>query len=777
MDAISSPNAAKALSNLEAALAYAEIGLAVFPCEPADKSPVGPLVPLDLGPNRKPIKGTGGLKKATRDPVLIREWWTMRPDAMIGAATGAASGFWAVDPDVPKQVKKGKLGELSPDGRKAWADLKAEHGDHDPTIEVTTPSGGQHIYFGYDPERPVGNREGALSGRGINVRGDGGYVILPPSRRLDGKAYAANAPFDPAALAEAPDWLYEAIGGRRKAERKARSGAKPNGAASPFTSNGFHYNAANEAELQEALACIPANDRDTWLHIGAALHSLPDDWGDRRREIWDEWSIKSHKFDADDQNKTWESFRRDHPDPITIRTVNSEARKYGWKPDLAAGVTLDDFVAYMPCHSYIFKPTTEPWPASSVDARIPPIPLVDQHGAPKLDSKGEQKKTKASTWLDQNAPVEQMTWAPGLPQLIPDRLVSDGGFVERPGVTTFNLYRPPVIVPGDPSKAGPWLEHLHKIYPDTANEQIKWFAHRVQRPGEKINHGLFLGSDAFGVGKDTLLEPVKRAVGPWNFADITPQQIMGRFNGFVKSVILRINEARDLGDFDRYALYDHLKIYAAAPPDVLRCDEKNLREHAVLNVTAPIITSNHRDGFYLPPDDRRYFVDWTEARQTDFEQDYWNKIWYYYEHGGFGHVAAYLLSVDLSDFDPKAPPRKTAAFWIVADAGRSPEDAELADVIDALGRPDALTIGEITKECGDGSFLEWLEDRKNRRAIPHRLKRCGYVPVRNDDADDGLWSINGKRQVIYVAQALPVQMRFIAAHALQAKPAARRSSR
>ena len=82
-----------------------------------------------------------------------------------------------------------------------------------------------------------------------------------------------------------------------------------------------------------------------------------------------------------------------------------------------------------------------------------------------------------------------------------------------------------------------------------------------------------------GIGKDTILEPVKYAVGPWNFNDVSPTHMLGRFNGFVKSVVLRVNEARDLGDVDRYAFYDHMKVYTAAPPDVLRCDEKNLREH------------------------------------------------------------------------------------------------------------------------------------------------------------------------------------------------------
>jgi len=76
-----------------------------------------------------------------------------------------------------------------------------------------------------------------------------------------------------------------------------------------------------------------------------------------------------------------------------------------------------------------------------------------------------------------------------------------------------------------------------------------------------------------GVGKDTLIEPVKQAVGPWNFAEVSPQQMLGRFNPFVKSVILRVSEARDLGDTDRFGFYEHTKAYTAAPPDVLRVDE------------------------------------------------------------------------------------------------------------------------------------------------------------------------------------------------------------
>jgi Family of unknown function (DUF5906)/Bifunctional DNA primase/polymerase, N-terminal len=416
-------------------------------------------------------------------------------------------------------------------------------------------------------------------------------------------------------------------------------------------------------------------------------------------------------------------------------------------------VRLEDFVAYMPMHSYIFTPTREMWPASSVNARIKPI----------LQETG--KAVSASAWLDVGAPVEQMTWAPGLPMLIKGRLVSEGGWIERPGCTVFNLYRPPAIVPCNAAGAIPWLDHVHRVYPDEADHIVRWLAHRVQRPQEKINHALVLGG-LQGIGKDTLIEPAKRAVGPWNVFEVSPQHLLGRFNGFVKSVILRVNEARDLGDVDRFSFYDHMKAYTAAPPDVLRVDEKNLREYSVLNCCGVIITTNHKaDGIYLPADDRRHFVAWSDLTKDDFTADYWTRIWSWYDRGGDRRVAAYLLELDISAFDAKAPPPKTTAFWDIVDAGRATEDAELADVLDRLGSPAVTTLARVQNEATN-DFEIWIRDRRNRRQIPHRFEQCGYVPVRNDAADSGLWVINRTRQVVYAKASLSVRDRLAAAREL-----------
>jgi hypothetical protein len=97
--------------------------------------------------------------------------------------------------------------------------------------------------------------------------------------------------------------------------------------------------------------------------------------------------------------------------------------------------------------------------------------------------------------------------------------------------------------------------------------------------------------------------------------------------------------------------------------DVLRVDEKNIREYSVPNVSGVIITTNHKtNGIFLPADDRRHYVAWSDLSRPSFEREYWNKLWCWYNAGGDGHVAAYLAQLDLSSFDAKAPPPKTQAF-------------------------------------------------------------------------------------------------------------------
>ena len=87
-------------------------------------------------------------------------------------------------------------------------ELEQRHGRLDRTATVRTGSGGAHLYFSHPGNIHLGNRASSVLGRGIDVRGDGGYVIAPPSRHVSGRNYHWRLEGDPS---PAPAWLIELL--------------------------------------------------------------------------------------------------------------------------------------------------------------------------------------------------------------------------------------------------------------------------------------------------------------------------------------------------------------------------------------------------------------------------------------------------------------------------------------------------------------------------------------------------------------------------------------
>jgi len=246
-------------------------------------------------------------------------------------------------------------------------------------------------------------------------------------------------------------------------------------------------------------------------------------------------------------------------------------------------IDYTDFYAVAPANRCVYRPTRDLWINEAVDNRLPPRPVLDANGNP-VRSGGKVKMIPASKWLAQHCSVERMTWAPGEPEVIEDKLLIDDGWIEKAGARTYNTYMPPTIRLGDPAQARRWLEHWYKLYPrDIAEHCIAWLAHRRQYPGIKPNHGLVFIGDP-DIGKDTLLVPVRYAVGTWNFRDIALNDLAGKNNDFLCAVIVRVNEARDVGDanrgrIDRYGLHDHMKALMASPPETHRINRKYVPEY------------------------------------------------------------------------------------------------------------------------------------------------------------------------------------------------------
>ena len=136
------------------------------------------------------------------DAQWILEWWSAYADANVGVATGDASGFFVLDID----TKGG--------GHDTLINLMGRHGELPETWVVETGSGGLHLFFRMPDGIDVRNSAGAV-GPGVDVRGNGGYVVAPPSLHASGRRYRWENHPKETPLADAPDWLLERMGPRR----------------------------------------------------------------------------------------------------------------------------------------------------------------------------------------------------------------------------------------------------------------------------------------------------------------------------------------------------------------------------------------------------------------------------------------------------------------------------------------------------------------------------------------------------------------------------------
>lgn len=162
-----------------AAIRYAARGWSVVPVEPGGKRPIVPWLELQRR------------RASSRE---IEDWFAQRPDANVGIVTGAVSGLVVLDVDA---------GRGGGESVEVWT---RSNGPLPATVEALTGGGGRHLYFRH-PGVATANRVGLAMG--IDLRGDGGCVVAPPSLHASGRRYAwleGRSP-DEIAPAPMPDWL------------------------------------------------------------------------------------------------------------------------------------------------------------------------------------------------------------------------------------------------------------------------------------------------------------------------------------------------------------------------------------------------------------------------------------------------------------------------------------------------------------------------------------------------------------------------------------------
>jgi hypothetical protein len=249
------------MSMVDAALVYASRGLAVLPLVPKGKLP---------------LAGTG-VFKATTDTSQIEEWWQDCPDANIAVATGEASKLVVVDVD--------------PVGQAWWQDFVAKHPEVADTAHSVTGRGHHYWY-----RLPEGMRFASTAGhvqKGIDTRGESGYVVAPPSMHENGKRYEwAND----VAAAELPAILQTLLKEQRVSATSTNADVTVQ-KTSPEELKRFR-------SALDDLAQWRCDDRDMWIAVGMASRQHGDDG----LQMWTEWSRKSPKFKEGECEVLWPTF-------------------------------------------------------------------------------------------------------------------------------------------------------------------------------------------------------------------------------------------------------------------------------------------------------------------------------------------------------------------------------------------------------------------------------------------------------------------------------------
>jgi hypothetical protein len=260
-------------TSADIAAEYASKGFYVFPCRPADEEWVYPKTgEVKLAKEKAPFTKRG-FKDASNDPDAVRRMFFSRQNALIGIDCGR-SGIVAIDPDKPKRPG-------DPDGVAYFAQLCAANnyvGDDVP--RTLTANGGQHWIYRAPSDVRFTNDAGLFGPHGVQVRGNGGYIIAPGSVMADGRRYVSD-PTRPAllnalvegALPTLPPFIAEHIKTKRRpaGAEKLHIAERPAGDLGAMSDRRKLYAAtAVMREASDLAARRPGTDRSTALFAAAA---------------------------------------------------------------------------------------------------------------------------------------------------------------------------------------------------------------------------------------------------------------------------------------------------------------------------------------------------------------------------------------------------------------------------------------------------------------------------------------------------------------------------
>lgn len=647
------------------ALAYAAQGFKVFPVwEMVKHRQTGELEcgcmrwkrkqAKDYGeeatPCDKPGKHSRGIdswkKRATTDAEIIKNWARKFPNANIGIATGEQSGLLVIDLD-------------GDDGICAWEALLAANSQIDDTVTVRTGSGGRHIWFAY-PEGADLTISASTIAPKIDMRGEGGYIVVPPSIHKSGNRYEfleGCSPHD-LVVAQAPAWLIQACGKKGKAKpgpKENKTKQKPGSDGKRDEAKSGQGQSEHEHGFDDYLRLIGDAEGQEGFH--APIYRAACSFFARSGAHADAAPLKAALLAAievaqKDPSRSRDKYFTDEYLDVRIE----EAREF----IAASHVAADE---ESPAERYEFDDKVELVQAINRNFAL----ITVGSGTRFLRQRGPEFDLLLKTACqDILRPYKYLIVSNGqvtgtIPAFniwleSPKRREYPRGIVFEPGKETpgaFNLWKGFCIEP----RQGDWSlfrKHLWEVICKKDDVLfhwlLAWMAQSVQEPGNKPGTSIVLTGKQ-GTGKTTFGRWLGRPFGDHAVTASHPNHIVGNFNAHMEAcVLLLAEEAFWAGDA---AAEGVLKDLITGEKRLL--ERKGVDPIQVPNHVRLIVTTNSRWAVPAVPGQRRFFVlEVSDAYAKDTE--YFGALENEFQNGGPEAMLYDLLRLDYSQINLREPP-------------------------------------------------------------------------------------------------------------------------
>jgi len=437
--------------------------------------------------------------------------------------------------------------------------------------------------------------------------------------------------------------------------------------------------------LRTAMSCLdPDMPYDEWVRIGMALHHQYDGL-EEGFALWDEWSSKGTKYEADTLRASWRSFNNElqNKQPITAATIISLENQQQREKN------QDKMQHFL--NRYVFVEEGN----MVYDLQSLPDTALYKLMEFRNDKANERRWIAKPTAKNPNAGY----WK----QIVPEWLASNerksargarynpaqGSFYQdEQGISWVNRYSKPEHKYSEPTNFGNFKQHMEYLIPIESEREwfIDWMAFTLQKPEKRCKVTPLHVAQAHGTGRGWVVELLEELVGEWNLSKTTMGALCGKgsagqFNSYLcDSTVCTIEEVKE-GE-KRWAVSN--KIRGVLTEDSLPINRKYIANKTEDVYTNFFMMTNHKDALALKPEDRRIQVltgpDWIQS------EEYYKKLYAWLKGDGPSQLYHWLMKRDISDFNWWQSTNTPGRQWML-ESNQSSTGELFREVMDKTSRP------------------------------------------------------------------------------------------